>query len=190
MYHHLRGVVVEMNPTRVVVECGGVGWDLIVPLSTSRQLPARGQEVTILTHLVVREDELTLYGFLDEDERSLFRCLIGLSGVGPALALQVLSAVTPVDFAVAVERQDADFLKRIKGIGGKKANQIILGLKGAKMRITPKAGPPLPGGIAVDAVAALVAMEVGEREATERVERVIAAQTGLSLEDIIKKALQ
>lgn len=191
MYNHLRGTLVSCQPTRLVVETGGIGWEVTVSLATSQRAGAPGAEVRLLTHLVVREDLLQLVGFLTEEERHLFRTLIGLSGVGPALALQILSAVTPEAFARVVEQQDTAALKRIKGVGEKTAKRIILELKGAKTLLPPseEAGEA-PTGMAADAVAALVAMGLTQRDAVERVERVTSAEEGLSLEDAIRRALR
>ncbi len=191
MYNHLRGKLCEVQPARVVMEAGGVGWDVRVPLTVSQALPARGQEAVLLVHLVVREDALDLYGFCSEDERHLFRVLIGLSGVGPAIAMQILSSTTPEQFAIAVEQQDTAFFKRMKGIGEKKAKRLIVELKGAKMLLTGEgASGPAMAGAAGDAVAALQAMGLSQREAVSRVERVLKNSPDLSLEELIKAALQ
>ena len=190
MYNHLRGTLAEASPTRLVVECGGVGYDVTVPLSVSRRAPKAGAEVRLLTHLVVREDALQLVGFFAEEERALFRTLIGLQGVGPSLALRVLSYCTPQEFATAVERQDAASLRRIKGIGEKTAKRIILELKGAKTVLPAGVTSGAPSGPAADAVMALEAMGVPPREAVERVERVLAEDPALSLEELVKQALQ
>ncbi|MBN2711558.1 MAG: Holliday junction branch migration protein RuvA, partial [Planctomycetes bacterium] len=167
------------------------GWLIRTPLPVSSRIGKKGGEVTVLTHLVVREDALDLYGFLNEEERSLFQTLIGLSGVGPSIAMQILSSVTPQDFAIAVEKQDLAFFKKVKGIGPKKAKRLILDLKGAKMILPADEndGPAMTG-IAGDAVAALCAMGVGEREAVDRVEVVLAKTPDLTLEDLIKAALR
>ena len=191
MYNHLRGEVVRVVPGRVVLEAGGIGWDIIVPLSTSGKLKT-GQNAVLLVHLIVREDAHLLYGFLSEEERELFRTLIGLSGVGAATAIQILSSAQPRDFLVAIEKQDTSFLKRIKGIGEKTAKRIILELKGAKTQLPEagEAGPESLGGAAGDAVMALEAMGVQRKEALARVEKVISAQPELGLEDIIRAALR
>jgi holliday junction DNA helicase RuvA len=190
MYNHLKGAVAEVSPTRIVVDVGGVGYDVTVPLSVSRRAAKIGGEIRLLTHLVVREDSLQLVGFLDEEERRLFRTLINLQGVGPALALRVLSSCTPQEFAVAVERQDAASLRRIKGVGEKTAKRIILELKGAKTVLPAGVASGAPSGPATDAVMALEAMGVPQREAVERVEHVLAEEPGLALEELVKRALR
>jgi len=191
VYHHLRGTVTQVRPARVVIEAGGVGYDVVVPLSVSRRIPEAGQPVVLLTHLVVKDDALQLVGFLADEERELFRRLIGVSGIGPTTALQILSAATPKEFLIAVERQDAAFFKRIKGIGEKTAKRLILELKGAKMVLSDGGGDATaPNSIAVDAQQALSALGVPPAEAAARVEKALAGDPGLSLEDLIKAALR
>lgn len=190
MYEHIRGTITHKSPSRIVVEANGIGYDVTVPLSVSRRLPPAGREAVVLTHLVVREDELRLIGFADQDERDLFRRLIDLSGVGPAMALQILSAMAPQDFVLAVERQDAAALKRIKGVGEKTAKRIILELKGAKT-VLPEGAGALPDGSApAEAVAALMALGVPQNEAAARVEKALAAQPDLGVEDLIRASLR
>ena len=189
MYNHIRGVLTHKSPSRVVVEADGVGYELTVPLSASRRLPSVGSEATILTHLVVREDDLRLIGFADADERELFRRLIGLSGVGPSMALQILSGMAPQEFALAVERQDAGALRKIKGVGEKTAKRIILELKGAKT-VLPAGEDRLPAGTASEAAAALVALGLSPAEAADRVEKALLKNADASVEDLIKAALR
>lgn len=191
MYNHLRGIVTHKSPSRLVVEAAGVGYDIVIPLSAYRRLPEPGAETTVLVHLVVREDEMRLIGFADADERTLFRRLIGLSGVGPSMALQILSGMSPQDFALAVERQDAAALRKIKGVGEKTAKRIILELKGAKTVLPAgEAGAAPLEGTAAEAAAALTTLGLPPNEAAARVEKVLAQKPGLELEDLIKAALR
>lgn len=189
MYNHLRGKVVSVAPGKIVIDTGGIGWEVLAPLSTTGKLRA-GVEATVLTHLIVREDAMLLYGFLTEDERALFRRLIGLSGVGAATAAQILSSASPNDFLLAIEKQDAGFLKKIKGIGEKTAKRIILELKGAKMLMTGGNDAPALGGTAADAVMALETLGVPTKEAVARVEKVLKEQPDMALEAIVSAALQ
>ncbi len=193
MYNHLRGCVFSVVPGRIVLEVGSVGWDLSAPLSTTAKL-APGQETVILTHVAVREDDISIYGFLTEDERSLFRVLIGLSGIGASTAIQILSSAAPKDFILAIEKQDTNFLKKIKGIGEKTAKRIILELKGAKTALTDDtaAGGAIAGlsAVAVDAVKALKAMGIHEKEGVARVEKVLSSGVDLGLEELIRQALR
>lgn len=189
MYNHLHGTVVAVTPGKIIIETHGIGWEVLAPLSTTGKLRAGG-EATILTHLIVREDAMLLYGFLTEDERTLFRKLIALSGVGAATAAQILSSATPNDFLLAIEKQDAGFLKKIKGIGEKTAKRIILELKGAKMLMTAADDVPALGGIAADAVMALETLGIPTKEAVVRVEKVLKDKPEIQLEDLITAALQ
>lgn len=192
MYNHLRGALVEIRPGHVVLETGGVGWLLIAPLSTTSKLGQPGAEVRVLTHLHVREDALVLYGFATEEERALFRTLLGVSGVGAATAVQILSGASPGDFALAIEKQDTKFLTKLKGIGPKTAKRIILELKGAKTVLPTEESVSAPAlaGHGSDAVAALEAMGLARPEALARVEKCLATDAEASLEDLIKMALR
>lgn len=189
MYNHIRGILTRKSPSQIVIEASGIGYVVTIPLSAAGQLPAPGQETTILTHLVVREDELRLIGFTSEDQRELFRRLINLSGVGPSMALQILSGMSPQEFAVAIERQDAGALKKIKGVGEKTAKRIILELKGAKT-ILPAGTENMPEGNAAEAAAALMALGLSQNEAAERAEKAARANPAASVEDLIKAALR
>lgn len=189
MYNHIRGILTQKSPSRVVVEAGGVGYEVTIPLSAGGRLPAVGREATVLTHLVIREDDMRLIGFADEAQRDLFRKLITLSGVGPAMALQILSGMTPQEFAVAVEKQDAGALRKIKGVGEKTAKRIILELKGAKTILPPGDEKTLAGAPG-EAAAALVALGLSQPEAAERVEKALAKTPDATVEDLIKAALR
>jgi Holliday junction DNA helicase, RuvA subunit len=191
MYNHIKGVVSHKYPSKMVLETNGIGWDITLSLNSSRRLPSLGQEATVLVHLIVREDDLRLIGFADEDERALFRRLIDLSGVGPSMALQILSGMSPQEFAIAVERQDAAALKKIKGVGEKTAKRIILELKGAKTLLPQSDNlSSIPGGTPSEAVAALVALGISANEAAVRVEKVLKNNPDLGVEDLIKAALR
>jgi len=189
MYNHIKGIVTAKSPSRIVVETAGIGYELTIPVSAFRKMPDIGKEALVLVHLVVREDEMKLIGFSSDDERDLFRRLIGLSGVGPSMALQILSGMSPQEFVLAVERQDADALKRIKGVGEKTAKRIIIELKGAKTLLPPETGK-MPEGSAGEAVAALMALGLSQNEAGARVEKVLAKNPDLAIEDLIKAALR
>lgn len=189
MYNHIRGILTEKTPSRVVVEAAGVGYELTIPLSAGARLPKVGAEAVLLTHLVVREDDMRLIGFADTEQRDLFRRLITLSGVGPSMALQILSGMTPQEFALAVERQDAGALRKIKGVGEKTAKRIILELKGAKTILPAGEERSLPG-VAGEAAAALMALGLPQNEALDRVEKALQKAPDASVEDLIKAALR
>jgi len=135
LYHHLRGTLVELGSLDAVVEtggveAGGVGWQLTVPLSTAEALRgSRGQEVLVYTHLLVREDDLRLFGFATLDEREAFRLLLSVSRMGPAIAIQALSGISVGDLVGALASGDSATLCRIKGVGKKLAERLVLELR-------------------------------------------------------------
>ena len=139
---HLRGRILEKQPTRVIVEAGGVGYDVAVPLSTFYVLGEPGAEVALRIHTHVREDALALYGFATSLELDLFERLIGISGIGPKLALAVLSGIEPADLVGAIERADVARLTAIPGVGKKTSERIVLELKDR----LPRAQAVEPGG--------------------------------------------
>ncbi len=125
----LRGVLVEKHPNQAIVEAGGVGYDVSIPVSTFTHLPDAGAEVRLRIHTHVREDTLALYGFLTADEKTLFEKLIGVSGIGPGLAMKVLSGLAATDLIRAIQRGELDRLVRIPGVGKKTAERMVLELR-------------------------------------------------------------
>jgi Holliday junction DNA helicase RuvA len=187
MIGRLTGVLAEKSPPQVVLDVHGVGYDVDVPMSTFYNLPALGGSVTLLTHLVVREDAHLLYGFLTADERSTFRELVKISGVGPRTALSILSGLSVTDLAGAVTRQEGARLQKVPGIGKKTAERLLLELKG---KLGADLGAPLPG-VASDAqadiVQALMALGYNEKDALAALKK-LPADIGVS--DGIKQALK
>jgi Holliday junction DNA helicase RuvA len=157
----LSGRLAAKNPPQVLLDVGGVGYELDVPMSTFYGLPATGEPVTLYTHLVVREDAHTLYGFATLEERSAFRQLIRISGVGARTALAVLSGLSVSDLAHSVAMQDAGRLTRIPGIGKKTAERLLLELRNklAEASVSPAPEP------ASDVLHALMALGYSEKEA-------------------------
>ena len=130
MIGRLHGLLAEKNPPQVLVDCHGVGYEVDVPMSTFYNLPETGQAVTLLTHFVVREDAQLLYGFGTAQERAAFRELIKITGVGPRMALSILSGLSVADLAQAITRQEVARLVKVPGIGKKTAERLMLELKG------------------------------------------------------------
>ena len=194
MYHHLSGKLVSKTPALVVVDVGGTGYELTVPLSTFEKLPSEGAGVHLLTHLVVREDAMRLFGFLTADERDLFRMLINVSGIGPMLATAVLSGTSVETVKQAVMTGDSVLLKRIRGVGSKTAERMVLELKGPISRLGVRVGAACVGtgdGGVLDAVAGLVSLGFARVKAEE----VIAhARKKLgkdaSVESLVREALK
>ncbi len=167
----------------MLVDVGGVGYELDVPMSTLYALPGTGEPVTLYTHLVVREDAQTLYGFATLEERAAFRQLIRISGVGARTALAVLSGLSVAELARAVTLQEAARLTRIPGIGKKTAERLLLELKGRLAEVSAAAGGEQPS----DVVNALVALGYSEREALAAVKGM---PSGIPVAEAIRAALK
>ena len=179
MIGRLKGTLLEKAPPAILLDVSGVGYEVDVPMSTFCNLPEAGAEVTLLTHFVVREDAMLLYGFATAAEREAFRALIRISGVGPRIALAVLSGRTVEQLASAVEAGEAGLLTRIPGIGKKTAERLILELKG-KLKGAAFAGlSSAEGASRADIVSALGALGYSEREAMSAV-KTLPADVGVS----------
>lgn len=186
MIGRIEGVLVEKNPPQVVVMSHGVGYEIDVPMSTFYGLPRTGESVTLLTHLVVREDAHLLYGFSTASERTAFRQLLKISGVGPKVALSVLSGLSVDDLAVAVASQDAGRLTKIPGIGKKTAERLVLELRDKlPVAVTATAAQASVSGSEV--MSALLALGYNEREAAAAVKPLAP---DLALADAIRQALK
>ena len=189
MIGRLTGTLAEKSPPQLLVDVGGVGYEVDVPMSSFYNLPGLGERVTLLTHFIVCEDAQVLFGFLTHEERATFRLLVKISGVGPRTALAILSGLSVVELAQAVTLQQGGRLIKVPGIGKKTAERLLLELKG-------KLGEPLganavPGAPASDAQAdilqALVALGYSERDAAAKL-KTLPADVGVS--DGIKLALR
>ena len=180
MIGRLKGTLVEKTPPTILIDVSGVGYEVDVPMSTFCNLPEAGAAVTLLTHFVVREDAMLLYGFGTAAEREAFRALIRISGVGPRIALAVLSGLTVDQLAAAVEKGEAGLLTRIPGIGKKTAERLILDLKGklTGAAFAARGGAPESAARA-DIVSALAALGYSEREALAAVKK-LPADVGVS----------
>lgn len=130
MIGRLTGLLAEKNPPEILLDCNGIGYEVQVPMSTFYNLPALGEKITLLTHFVVREDAQLLYGFATASERAAFRLLIKITGIGPRMALGVLSGMAVGDLAQAVTLQESGRLTKVPGIGKKTAERLLLELKG------------------------------------------------------------
>jgi Holliday junction DNA helicase RuvA len=129
MFAHLRGILLEKHPNQAIVEAGGVGYDVTIAVPTFSQLPDVGAEVRLRIHTHVREDALSLYGFLSQDEKTLFERLISVGGIGPTLAVKVLSGLSAPDLIGHIRRGEVEKLVRIPGIGKKTAERMVLELR-------------------------------------------------------------
>lgn len=203
MIGSLRGRVAAKSPPQLVLEVGGVGYELEAPMSTFYDLPAVGAEVRLLTHLVVREDAHVLYGFAREDERRLFRMLLKVSGVGPKIALAILSGSSVEAFAGCIAARDVATLTRIPGVGKKTAERLVVELRDRLAADDTGLGTGTDvagGGPRAEALAALVALGYRPAEASRLIETaesagageaaVASGAAGPSTEDLIRRALQ
>ncbi len=186
MIGRISGKLLSKHPPQIVVDVQGVGYEIDVPMSTLYQLPAAGAEVTLLTHLTVREDAHLLYGFATEQERTVFRQLLKISGVGARTALSVLSGLSVADLHAAVSTQDSGRLTKIPGIGKKTAERLLLELKD-KLNITVTL--PIAGVInsSADIINALLSLGYNDKEASWAAKQLPA---GASVNDGIRQALK
>jgi Holliday junction DNA helicase RuvA len=187
MIGRVQGILVEKNFPQVIVSCGGVGYEIDVPMSTFYPLPRTGEEVTLLTHLVVREDAHLLFGFLTAGERGAFRQLLKISGVGPKVALSVLSGMSVDDLSAAVSTEDAGRLTRIPGIGKKTAERLVLELRDKLPRAVLATRTEAASAASSDVLTALLGLGYNEREASAAVKQL---PSDLQLADAIRQALK
>ncbi len=201
MIGRLKGVLVEKQPPEVLLDVQGVGYELLLPMTSFYNLPEIGQESTLFTHLAVREDAHLLFGFSQKNDRTLFRELIKTNGVGPKLALAILSAMSVDEFAYAIEREELSKLVKIPGVGKKTAERLLVELKGkfkgAKQsdffvessHITRAENISVVADSPTDeAVAALIALGYKPADAEKMVKKV--AQPDLTSERLIREALK
>ncbi len=186
MIGKLTGILSDKNPPQVLVDCNGVGYEVSVPMSTFYNLPESGLKVSLLTHLVVREDAQLLYGFATAAEREAFRQLIKITGIGPRMALAVLSGMSVTELAQAITLQEAGRLVKVPGIGKKTAERLLLELKG---KLGPDIGlsPNLANGAQSDILQALLALGYNDKEAAAAL-KALPLEVGVS--DGIKLALR
>ncbi len=188
MIGSIRGRLLEKNPPQILVETNGVGYEIDVPMSTLYNLPDIGAEVFLYTHYVVREDAELLFGFSTKAERSLFRLLIRISGIGPKIALSILSGISAPILAQAVSQAEPGLLTRIPGVGKKTAERIVLELKGKIDTVVGSADSQTPtSGAKADIISALVSLGYSEREALQAVKGLAADVT---VNDGIREALK
>lgn len=199
MIGSLRGVLVSKQPPFLMLEVQGVGYEVEAPMTTFYQLPELGNEIYLFTHLAVREDAHTLFGFSTEQEKGLFRALIKVNGVGAKLALAILSGISAQGFAQCVQDQDVAALTRVPGIGKKTAQRLIIEMRDKLSAVgtaatssaaggLPNAVLTQPSGAMEEAVSALTALGYKPAEASRMVSNLDTQ--GLSTEEIIRTALQ
>jgi Holliday junction DNA helicase RuvA len=194
MIASLSGTLFEKAPGRLIVDVGGVGYDVQVPLSTFYVLGEPGAAVSLRVHTHVREDVIALYGFATRLEQDLFERLIGISGIGPKLAIAVLSGIEPVDLIRAVRTQDVARLTAIPGVGKKTAERIGLELKDRLPVVPVAAGPGQPAPpedqLRADLLSALLNLGYQRAAADKAIEKTLKDSTGAAFEDALRAVLR
>lgn len=201
MIGRLTGIIIEKQPPEMLLDVQGVGYELLLPMTSFYDLPELNQQVTLFTHLVVREDAHLLFGFAQKNDRTLFRELIKTNGVGPKLALAILSAMSVNEFAYAIEREELSKLVKIPGVGKKTAERLLVELKSkfkgvaqgdffVESRHLPNLErPSVSADVSLDdAIAALIALGYKPADAEKMVKKV--AKPELSSEQLIREALK
>ncbi len=195
MIAQIRGLLIQKDPGSVVVEAGGIGYQLFVSLNTFYDLPEIRESVLLHAHTHVREDLLQLFGFSTALERELFQILIGVSGIGPKLALNILSGISPRDLLHSLDRRDIDRLISVPGIGRKIAERMLLDLQEKARKIEgrlalPPAAEVFPGGVADDVISALVNLGYKKNQAEKAAQSVFRQNPDFPLEKALKETLK
>ena len=195
MISFLKGTLISSDETGAVIDVGGVGFEVTMPLLDIGRLPQSGEETTVFTYLYVQEDVLALFGFMDRASIKIFKLLTGVSGVGPKAAISLLSLMPPEDIAAAIISSDAKAIGRAKGIGAKTAQRIVLELKGkidTNEAVSQSRERPVLHKASADASAvnALIALGASPSEAQKTVVEISGEGNALSTEEIIKEALR
>jgi Holliday junction DNA helicase RuvA len=190
----LRGVLLEKHPNQAIVEAGGVGYDVTVPVSTFTKLPETGAEVRLKIHTHVREDALALYGFMTQDEKALFEKLISVSGIGPTLAIKILSGLAAPDLILSIRRGEVEKLVKVPGVGKKTAERMVLELRD-KLPATGGDEPGTPTAEALspvdqDVLSALLNLGCARPQAEAAVRKAKTAGASLEFEPLFRRALE
>mgnify|MGYP000197087281 CR=1 FL=1 len=191
MIHHLKGKLVEKNPTYVIIECAGVGYFVNISLHTFSRLND-SENISLFTHLQVKEDSHTLFGFAERSEREIFRLLLSVSGIGSSTARTMLSSLEPAQIRDAIANGDVPTIQSIKGIGAKTAQRVILDLRDKILKVYDIGEVSVPANNTnkEEALSALEVLGFARRPAEKVVDKVLAQDSSLSVENIIKLALK
>jgi len=187
MIGHIKGFIVSKKPTQVLIDCNGVGYEVDVPMSTFYDLPTVGEQVKLLTHLIVREDAHLLFGFATSEEREVFRQLIKVNGVGAKVALSILSGISLHELVDAIMNQNSNLLVSIPGIGNKTAERLVLELKGKFANIIDDKSIQNTSSETNDIQNALISLGYSTKEAISAVKNL---PSDISINDGIKDALK
>lgn len=197
MFNYLKGILAVKHPTQIVVEVGGIGYEALIPLSTYGQLPSEGQSVHLLTHVHIREDAHQIFGFLTPDEKDLFRLLLSISGIGPKMALAVLSGLAIPELKRAIIHEDIASLTAISGIGRKTAERIVIELR-EKVLVEEKTVRKPSGheseddGLVEDTLLVLISLGYKKPSAQDAIKKVLAEAGAkkLSVEELVRASLK
>jgi Holliday junction DNA helicase RuvA len=194
MIAQLRGILLEKHPNQVIVEAGGVGYDVTIPVSTFSALPDTGAEVRLRIHTHVREDALALYGFLSKEEKTLFEKLISVSGIGPKLGVTVLSGLATADLTAAIRNGQIEHLVRIPGVGKKTAERIVLELRDKVDALPAAAATAAPAAalslVDQDVLSALLNLGCNRPVAEAAVRKAKAAGAAEEFEPLFRRSLE
>ncbi|HHY36964.1 MAG TPA: Holliday junction branch migration protein RuvA [Firmicutes bacterium] len=193
MYYYLKGILKAKEPEYVILEVGGIGYQISVPPSLAPALPPPGEELLLYTYFYMREDGVSLYGFLTPESRRIFSLALGVRGIGPRVALNITGSMSPLEFTQAVLAEDHALLTKVPGIGPKTAQRLTLELKEKLRELAPEltgreTAPGIAGSTWQEAIGALVVLGYTLDEARPAVEAV--AEAGDDLEELVKKALR
>ncbi|MEP2059394.1 MULTISPECIES: Holliday junction branch migration protein RuvA [Maribacter] len=191
MIHHLRGKLVEKNPTHVIIECGGVGYFVNISLNTFSKLPEQ-ENISVFTHLQVKEDSHTLFGFVEKSEREIFRLLLSVSGIGSSIARTMLSSMSPSQVRDAIANGDVAAIQAVKGIGAKTAQRVILDLRDKVLKVydIDELSLSTNNTNKDEALSALEVLGFARKQSERVVDKVLGQDASLSVENIIKLALK
>lgn len=191
MITHIKGRLVEKNPTYVVVDCNGLGYYIHISLNTFSKLP-EDEAVFIYTHLAIKEDSHALYGFADKIEREIFRLLISVSGVGTSIARTMLSSMTSEEIQHAIASGDAPKIQSVKGIGAKTAQKVVIDLKDKIIKTygIDEVSAVQNNTNKEEALSALEVLGFARKQSEKVIERILKQDAGLSVEELIKQALK
>lgn len=191
MITHLKGKLVEKNPTHLVIECGGIGYFVNISLHTFSKI-GNVENIQLFTHLQIKEDSHTLFGFFEKSEREIFRLLLSVSGIGASTARTMLSSLSPAQIRDAIALGDAATIQGVKGIGAKTAQRVILDLKDKVLKVYDMDELSVPSNNTNkdEALSALEVLGFVRKQAEKVVDKIVGQDPGLSVEDIIKFALK
>ena len=191
MITHIKGRLVEKSPTSVVIECNGIGYMINISLNTFSQIPDN-ENLKLFTHLHVKEDSHTLYGFFSIKERQIFRLLISVNGIGPSIARTMLSSISPDQIIDAISRENVSLIQSVKGIGSKTAQRVIIDLHDKILKVyeLDEGFASLNNTNKEEALSALEVLGINKKSSERLVDQIVLDNPDVSVEDIIKETLK